>query len=262
MRKNVQNPRPDSCSLLRSLETFLSLKIATDDQYLASKKALPAAARQLVRVYSRIRSNLQPEQRILDWGCRHGAFSFLVRADMGQSIVLDGCDICAPDEYHAHHQMANLRYKQIKHPWMIDYEDQSFDCIIAGGTLEHVPNDSASLNELWRILKPLGVLAITHLPNSTSWSEFVSRSLFPTQAHKRLYKLGKFRQQLLHHGFLPEQWGHHHLMPSSLPAALSGKPAFASTIGFLQKFDALENLWPIEKLSAASWIVARKHLGF
>jgi SAM-dependent methyltransferase len=240
----------------------LSLSDSSDDVYLSSKTALPAASEQLVKVYGRVCGELRPEHRILDWGCRHGVFSFLARSDLGSEVDLHGCDICSPDEYEAHHRSVGLQYKQIAHPSSLEYADNTFDCVLAGGTLEHVPNDVASLNELWRVLKPYGALIITHLPNSGSWSELVSRLFFPIQAHKRLYSLAQTRQQLVHQGFLTEQCGYHHLAPSSLPPSLLNKPLLAQGIHYLQVLNMFENFWPIRKLSAACWIVARKYPGF
>lgn len=248
--------------LLEELKSFLSIETTNSDAYIASKRALAANSEQLIRVYDQVRGALKSSHKVLDWGCRHGVFGFLTRSDLGDEIELHGCDVCDPTEYQNHYVAANLCYQQIRHPWVLDYGAETFDTIIGGGTLEHVPNHSASLTELWRVLKPDGALIVTHLPNSTSWTECISRFFFPEQAHKRLYDLATFRQQLLDHGFLPERWGHHHLMPSALPPFLLSNSFAVKCIGCIQPFNYFENVWPIGKLSAASWIVARKRLSF
>lgn len=256
-----RSPDLDEAGLAASLEAFLATTTATADPYLAAKRALPAAAHELVRAYARIRGALQPQQRVLDWGCRHAALSALARAEFGAQIELHGCDICPADDYAAFHAACGLQYRRLEHPWELPYPDAHFDSILAGGALEHVPNDGASLTELWRVLKPGGALLITHLPNSGSWTEFVSRRLFPTQAHHRRYALAAFRRRLLHYGFEAVASGHHQLAPSSLPATWR-RPWLARAIGGLQPLNALENVWPLRHLSATLWLVARRRGGF
>lgn len=255
-------PKREKEHRLEALNSFLSIKSTNSDGYLASKRALSANSKQIIRVYDQVRDILKGDHKVLDWGCRHGVFAFLAGLDFGEAMELHGCDVCDPSEYQDYYVAANLVYQQIRHPWLLDYEADTFDTIIGGGTLEHVPNDSASLTELWRILKPGGVIVITHLPNSTSWTELISRSLFPEQAHKRLYDLTTFLQRLLHHGFLPERWGHHHLMPSALPPSLLANSLAVNFVNSIQSLNYFEDVWPIGKISAASWVVARKCQSF
>ena len=41
------------------------------------------------------------------------------------------------------------------------YDDQTFDCVIASEILEHIPQDGAAIQELIRVLKAGGTLAVT-----------------------------------------------------------------------------------------------------
>ena len=249
-------------ALLAALDEFLALPCADDDAYLQAKRALRAARLELVRAYRKVQPALATGQRVLDWGCRHGALSWLARADIGTDLTLEGCDVCEPAQYAAFHARSGLTYRRIAHPWRLDWPDAHFDGVIAGGTLEHVPNDGESLAELWRVLKPGGALMITHLPCSGSWSEFVSRRLFPAQAHQRRYALAAFRRRLLHYGFEVEACGHHQLPPSSLPASVRANAALCRLVDALQPLNVLENRWPLRGLSATLWLVARKREGF
>lgn len=248
--------------LLAALDEFLALECAQGDPYLQAKRALRATREELVRAYLHIRPALASQQRVLDWGCRHAALSWLTRADFGGGVAIEGCDVCDAQEYARFHARSGLAYSRIEHPWRLHWPDGHFDTIIAGGTLEHVPNDGESLTELWRVLKPGGALLVTHLPNRGSWSEFLSRRLFPQQAHQRRYVLAAFRQRLLHHGLETEAAGHHQLMPSSLPAALRRHAWLCRLVDALQPLNALENVWPLSHFSATLWLVARKREGF
>lgn len=252
----------DTAALADALAELLALRPPGTDPYLDAKAALRAGAAEVLRVYGHVRDAFAPGQRVLDWGCRHAALSLLVRRDFGPGLDLHGCDVCDPVEYADCHALSGLAYRRIAHPWRLDYADDGFDTVIAAGTLEHVPNDGESLTELWRVLKPGGALVITHLPNAGSWTEWVSRRLFRAQAHARRYRLGEFRMRLLHHGFEPQHWGRHQLMPAGLPASLLRRRALARFVDALQPLNALENAWPLRSLSATAWLVARKRSGF
>lgn len=257
--RNSRNNGLAPVQLLAALEQFLALRSGTDDPYVQAKRAFRPAREELVRTYGHIRTALAPGQQVLDWGCRHAALSWLARAEFGDTLALHGCDVCAPQEYADFHEHLGLDYRRLQHPWRLDYPDAAFDCVLAGGTLEHVPNDGASLTELWRVLRPDGALLITHLPNAASWTEFVSRWLFPQQAHRRRYRAGEFRRRLLQHGFEVTAGGHHQLMPSGLPPALRH---LGGLLQLAQPLNVLENLWPLRGLSATMWLVARKREGF
>lgn len=112
-----------------------------------------------------------------------------------------------------------------------------------------------------RVLKSDGALLITHLPNRSSWTEFVSRQLFPGQAHRRRYALLALRRRLLHYGFETVMGGHHQLAPSSLPPAWR-RPWLARAVAGAQALNAVENVWPLCMFAATLWLVARKRDGF
>ncbi|MBL8299090.1 MAG: methyltransferase domain-containing protein [Rhodanobacteraceae bacterium] len=255
-------PELDETALSAALARFLaSADTALDDAYLSAKRALPTSSAELVRAYAKVRGALAPGQRLLDWGCRHAALSALAHAEFGDRIDLHGCDVCDPSDYATFHERCGLHYRRLTHPWRLDYPDAHFDAVLGGGTLEHVPNDGASLGELWRVLRPGGALLITHLPNRSSWTEFVSRRLFPAQAHRRRYVWSGFRRRLLHYGFEVVTGGHHQLAPSSLPSAWR-KPVLERALVVAQPLNALENVWPLRWFSATLWCIARKREGF
>lgn len=261
MAEDWRVPEIDQAALAAALTAFLASADATGDPYLAAKRALRTSTAELVRAYDRVRGALRSDQRLLDWGCRHAALSALARAEFGERIELHGCDVCDKRDYTTFHTRCGLDYRRLAHPWRLDYPDAYFDGVLAGGTLEHVPNDSASLTELWRVLKPGGALLITHLPNRGSWTEFVSRRLFPAQAHRRRYALAGFRRAMLHYGFEVVAGGHHQLAPSSLPSVWQ-KPWLERVVRLAQPMNALENVWPLRLFSATLWCVARKREGF
>lgn len=253
----------DSAATAHALVQFhAASEIARSDPYLADKTVLHSGHRQLADAYGKIRFALRDATAVLDWGCRHGVFGWLARRDLGADAGIWGCDVCDPGPYRTMHARSGLHYAQLAHPWQLPYADDSFDVVLGGGTLEHVANDGESLTELWRVLKPGGRLALTHLPSASSISEWVSRRFAPAQAHPRRYRLPTLRERLLQLGFMPVRWGHHQLLPASLPGARQ-QPALGRAIERAYALNGtLERLWPINRLATTLWVVAEKRLGF
>ena len=250
----------DIARLEAALASLSQSQVPGQDAFVDVRETAYARAER-VRSYLRVRSALPGAQRILDWGCRHGAGACLIRADLGDTVELHGADICDVQQYQPFHVASRLIYQRIAHPWRLDYADGFFDAIVGAGVLEHVPNTGASLDELWRVLRADGALLLTHLPNARSWSEWLSRRAAPQLAHARRFRPPALRRQLLDHGFSVEQWGYHHFPPTMLPAR-EDRPLLQNIVRWSQPLHALEKVWPLRGLSAAIWVVAHKRLGF
>jgi len=156
-----------------------------------------------IRVFRFYEPWLPKQGRILDWGCRHAPDACLIRAKLGDQIVLDGCDVNDENQYAAFFTYAGLRYARLQAPVRLPYADESFDAVIASGVLEHVPMDYESLKELNRILKPGGRLIVAYLPNRASLEEWWLRTSGRGDFHRRQYSCREMRRMLLHAGFLP-----------------------------------------------------------
>jgi 2-polyprenyl-3-methyl-5-hydroxy-6-metoxy-1,4-benzoquinol methylase len=169
---NQRAPQPDVERLSAALAAFSQLRPPGEDTFLDAKET-PLVRAERLRSYLLVRPGLAGAQRVLDWGCRHGASAQLVRADLGDSIDLHGTDFSGIQQYSEFHQSSAMQYQQLVHPWRIDYPDGHFDAVIGAGVLEHVANIGESLTELWRIVRVDGALLLTHLPNALSWSEWL-----------------------------------------------------------------------------------------
>jgi ubiquinone/menaquinone biosynthesis C-methylase UbiE len=78
---------------------------------------------------------------------------------------------CARRRISGFFDFANLKYTRLTHPYLLPYDDDCFDAVIGSAALEHVPNDSESITELYRVIKPGGVFIMTTLPNRFSYTE-------------------------------------------------------------------------------------------
>ena len=82
----------------------------------------------------------------------------------------------------------------------LPFPDDTFDRIIASEVLEHVPDDQVALDELFRVLKPGGTLAVTvpsWLPEQICWAlsdEY--HAPFVEGGHVRIYTEPELRARM------------------------------------------------------------------
>jgi ubiquinone/menaquinone biosynthesis C-methylase UbiE len=226
--------------------------------YLEAHSHNLAVVRRDTSILERLSHFIPSSGAILDWGCNHAPSSCLVRMLRGDSVQLYGCDMHR-ENYRAFFDFANLRYTQLNHPYLLPYDDNSFDAVIGTAALEHVPNDSESLTELYRVIKPGGVLIVTTLPNRFSYTEWLNQRLHRPH-HLRIYSRKEIKRMFLHHGFVPAISGYHQAFPSMC----STGGIFES--GFANKFiDAIasqnkiaETLWPIRCFASNLFVIGKK----
>jgi len=184
---------------------------------------------------------------ILDWGCYHAIDSCVLRAALGKSVNLHGCDVL--DKRGAEfHKYASLRFKHLNDPYDLPYKNQSFDSIIASGVIEHVTNPSESLKELYRVLKDEGRLIITFAPNEYSFTEMVQSAL-RMAPHPRRYTRKSLKRMLIDHGFMVDKCGFHESTPTfTSPFFHKYRQSWFgnSFINIMSKMSPLiDQLWPI-----------------
>ncbi len=178
---------------------------------------------------------------------------------LGSEVEIHGCDV-VNCEYPEFFEFAQLKYLKLAHPYLLPYDSNSFDVVIGSGVLEHVPNDSESLKELYRITKPGGFFLMTMLPNRCSYTEWLNRRM-GNPHHLRMYSLSEARYMFMHHGFLPVDLGYHQVVPT-LSSPKGGIFDRRLANRFVEKAFSLnaflEHLWPINKLSTNIFIAGKK----
>jgi SAM-dependent methyltransferase len=200
---------------------------------------MPVSGHQYLRLYQQVATYVRPGGRVLDWGSGNGHCSyFLVRAgytvcgfDCGAAPTV--CGAFTPGAY---------AYTQdgLGDPSALPYESESFDAVVSVGVLEHVRetggDESASLNEIRRILKPDGIFLCFHLPNRYSWIEAALRSI--------------------------GRWSHQYRFTASGILALAGGAGFE--VVDVQRYGILpRNIWwwGMPKWMSASFGMARAYDG-
>jgi glycosyltransferase involved in cell wall biosynthesis len=102
---------------------------------------------------------------------------------------------------------ASERHFKIHKAFLYDlpFEDESFDIVLCNHVLEHVPDFSKSLNELYRVLKK-GGLFIAGIPNEGCFmaqlrNKVIQRSILRKTDHINFFTKGSFSRHLSKAGF-------------------------------------------------------------
>jgi ubiquinone/menaquinone biosynthesis C-methylase UbiE len=161
-----------------------SVDLMASYMYLSQYRAFHLALQRLLR----------PGARVLDWGAGVGHFAYVQRR-LGNRV---SAYTPPPTAYNCYneilHEVARAADFDVhvgSDAVTLPFDDQSFDCVVSCGVLEHVRefggDDVASLREIRRLLAPDGLFVCLHLPNRYSWIEYVHR-LLGTDHHTYTYR--------------------------------------------------------------------------
>jgi 2-polyprenyl-3-methyl-5-hydroxy-6-metoxy-1,4-benzoquinol methylase len=101
---------------------------------------------------------------VLEIGCGRGGFSNYLATVFPHVTKIFASDYSsealriANEKYSDHNQLITWRQEDIM---ALTYKDQAFDVIISCETIEHVPHPAKAIRELYRVLKPGGILLLT-----------------------------------------------------------------------------------------------------
>ena len=98
-------------------------------------------------ILQELKQPLQPQSRVLDFGCGSGEMVSTYRADGYEAF---GCDIVLDQETPV---LRRIRWDDLRIP----FEDHSFDFVFSDQVFEHVTDPERAVSEIWRVLRPGGV---------------------------------------------------------------------------------------------------------
>ena len=164
------------------------------------------------------RLGLRPGDRVLDMGCGAGrhAFEMFRRGADVVAFDQDGDELAGVlDLFGAMREAgeappgAEADIKQ-GDALALPFPDGEFDRVVAAEVLEHIPEDTAAIAELARVLRPGGTIAVTvprWLPERVCWA--LSDAYHANEGgHVRIYTRDVLVGRLRAAGLVYE--GHHH----------------------------------------------------
>lgn len=161
---------------------------------------------------------LAPGDRVLDMGCGGGRHAFEAYRRGADVVALDrnAKDIAEVDAMFASMRAAGevpagaRAEAMVGDALALPFPDASFDRVIISEVLEHIPDDKGVLGELFRVLKPGGLAAMTvprYGPEKICWA--LSDAYHEVEGgHIRIYKGDEFAARIRESGLRP--YGTHH----------------------------------------------------
>ena len=74
------------------------INILSENQYLISHSSINSVQRQ-IDVFEKYINFINPNGKVLDWGCNHAPDSCMIRETFGETIQLYACDFGTPGLY-------------------------------------------------------------------------------------------------------------------------------------------------------------------
>ena len=165
------------------------------------------------------RLGVRPGDRVLDMGCGAGRHAFEMYR-RGADVVAfdqDGDELAGVlDLFGAMREAGEVpagAEADIKQgdALALPFADGEFDRVVAAEVLEHIPDDTVAMAELFRVVRPRGTVAVTvprWLPERVCWA--LSDAYHEVEGgHVRVYTRRMLVERLTAAGFRYD--GHHHV---------------------------------------------------
>jgi SAM-dependent methyltransferase len=169
---------------------------------------------------------IRPGELLLDLGCGFGRHAFegfrrgarVVACDMAVAELLEVRTLFEAMVMEGEAPAAGMGDCVNGDATRLPFPDATFDRIIASEVMEHIPDDMGALDELTRVLKPGGTIAVTipaWLPEKICWA--LNDEYHAPKAvggHVRIYTENELRSKLRGAGLVDGRSHHAHALHS------------------------------------------------
>ena len=159
--------------------------------------------------------------KILDRGCGYGQMTHLLR---NRGLEVESFDIVARPNIDKLPIFGEIAIRYAGNPRTLPYKNAEFDAVLSCGTLEHVEDVSASMSEIWRVLRRRGKFFIFMLPGKFSYIEWLN-DLRGKSDHPVRYTRSSATSLLEDNGFEVLSFRRRNMLPRNclgLPRVLAG----------------------------------------
>ena len=163
-----------------------------------------------------------PGDRVLDMGCGGGRHAFALYRRGADVVAFDqsASDLAEVDAmFTAMRESGEVpegaRAETVRgDAYALPFEDGSFDAVVAAEVLEHLHDDERAMAELFRVLRPGGLMAVTVPrwgPEKVCWA--LSDAYHEVEGgHVRIYRGDELTGRLRRAGLVPLGTGHSHAL--------------------------------------------------
>ncbi len=193
---------------------------------------------------------------LLDWGAGP-AFTTYLLEHLGVSTVYYDFEHDFPSYRFVLDQLKGEK-RFVDDPIRLPFADGTFDGALSCGVLEHVPDPSASLAEMYRVLKPGGLFFVYHFPNKFSYTEVLA-GMIGQANHDLRWTRGQLMREMRGAGFEVVRFDYRYLIPRNLVRFPRLRKAISTHAQGVYGFDrALSRVPVLNVVSNALNCVVRK----
>jgi SAM-dependent methyltransferase len=167
-----------------------------------------------VRFADEVKRFLHTGDRVLDWGSGLGQMSWLLAR---RGLAVTSFDI---QRFPPHRLLIDADQIVIgDDPVLLPFPSASFDAVLSCGVLEHVKDETGSLQEIERVLIPGGFFFIYQLPQRYAYTELFNRWRSGWWHHPHRYTPQSIKSELEAVGFRVLHQRRANLLPKNLTGA-------------------------------------------